>query len=485
MPLAWHADPHRSNLLPYNGPWGSKVILPRCLPLACREFSVPMKYSSKVSAHRHVAFEAYVGLYKAGLLNENLLPLTSVVVPQDDDILEMLKDVEKRSGMTNVGLQIDPWAGSETEGDETVYWYTARMCIGDMPPLTLFTRSEPVELGMSNGPKLFRPDADEHISVTIVPSGKVLASDNIIHEAKQYTRRLLSSLNWSRMDWDNLDFSYLFYPETRIDSDDVWKERRLWLAESKKDVEAKDRFKEFTSEARVYGEVFGYNRDPVLVLKEFGRPYRFVDWRHEKLTEEEEEELRRKYRRRDDTPLKIVYPLLVVKPFHPRCNFLIPTKPRDPGSSAPEIKYVYLMPEFTGITLISSTEVEYAFLLPSVLRSLEINLTMASLRSNLFMPSPSLQDIPLALLSNAMTASSAGEKYNYQRLETLGDTVLKFLVALQVLVEYPLWHEGYLTKKKDHTVANVNLAKENINHRLYRWIIKGIRTFMLISSALN
>jgi endoribonuclease Dicer len=481
MPLAWHADPIRSNLLPYAGPWGSKVILPRCLPLACREFTVPTKYSSKVSAHRHVAFEAYVGLYKAGLLNENLLPLTSVIEPPDEDVQAMLKDVERRAGMTNIGLQMDPWVGLETEGDEIIYWNTARICIGDLPPLTLFTRSEPVELEMSDGLKLFHPGADEPIPIIVVPLGKVSASDEVIYEARQYTRRLFSSLNWSRMDWDNLDFSYLFYPESRTDDDDVWEKRRTWLAESMKNVEMKDRFRVFTSEARVFGEVYGYNQDPVLVLKEFGRPYRFVDWRYEKLTEEEEEEMKKKYRRRDGTTLEIRYPLLVVKPFHPRCNFLVPTKPRDPNAPPPEIKYSYLMPELSGIALISSTEVEYAFLLPSVLRSLESTLTMASLRSNIFMPCPALQDIPLALLSNAMTASSAGEKYNYQRLETLGDTVLKYLVALQVLVEYPLWHEGYLTKKKDHTVANVNLAKENLKRRLYRWLIRG--RFLYIFTA--
>ncbi len=87
---------------------------------------------------------------------------------------------------------------------------------------------------------------------------------------------------------------------------------------------------------------------------------------------------------------------------------------------------------------------------------------MMSLRSNLFAHAPSLRGIPLKLLANAMTASSAGEKFNYQRLETLGDAVLKFLVAFQVLVEYPLWHEGYLSKKKDHTVSNVRLAKEDV-----------------------
>ena len=58
-------------------------------------------------------------------------------------------------------------------------------------------------------------------------------------------------------------------------------------------------------------------------------------------------------------------------------------------------------------------------------------------------------------------------------METLGDAVLKIITAIQLLGEYPLWHEGYLTKKKDHTVSNVRLAKVDIAKGLYRWIIRG------------
>ncbi|RDB26587.1 Dicer-like protein 2 [Hypsizygus marmoreus] len=72
----------------------------------------------------------------------------------------------------------------------------------------------------------------------------------------------------------------------------------------------------------------------------------------------------------------------------------------------------------------------------------------------------------------AMTAPVSQEKENYQRLETLGDTVLKFVTGIQLLAEYPLWHEGYLSRKKDHAVSNVRLAKEAIAKGLYRWIIR-------------
>ncbi|KXN86833.1 Dicer-like protein 2 [Leucoagaricus sp. SymC.cos] len=455
MPIGWHESASsggRPSPPPvYNGPWGSTVTLPRTLPRACREFTVPRIYPTKVSAHRHAAFRAYVGLYKAGLLNEHLLPLMSLMEPEKEgDLLEMLKDVDKRAGMANVDLQIDPWAPVGSDGSEPIkLWYTSRLCIGDLPPLVLLTRSETVELRAVDGLTLYQPGKGGPTQVTLTPVGSVSENADIVTRAKEYTRRVFWSLNWARMEWDNLDFAYLFYPETPASDSDIWVQRRAWLEELRKEEEVRNYQKEYAVNARTFGESFNYTWDPVLVLKDWGRAYRFVGWRTARLTEEEEEGLRKTRRRRseDESPIEVKYPLLVVKPFHPRRNFLVPTQ---------------------------AHEVDYAFLLPSVLRSIGHALTMTSLRSELFSSAPSLRVIPLKLLANAMTASSAGERFNYQRLETLGDTVLKFLVVLQLLLEYPLWHEGYLTKKKDHTVSNVRLAKEDIKRRLFKWIVRDV-----------
>lgn len=489
MPIGWHTDPSaQSSIEPlYVGPWGSKVTLSRRLPLSCREFSVPRIYSSKASAHRHVAFKAYRGLFEAGLLNNHLLPLMSAIEPErEEEVREMLKDVEKRAGTAKVGLQMDPWAGPEVsltgeEGkEEPKWWWTTRMCIGDLPPLVLFTRSDPTELGLVDGPTLYHPGMEEPIRVSLAPIAKVLEGEDILQKAREYTRRVFWSLNWARMDWENLDFAYLVYPEVPLDDSDVWVRRRKWLEELRVEEERVP-LREYVVSARKFGDAFDYAKDPVLALKEFGRPYRFVGWTTERLSEEEEEEVRVANRRRSEGELpKIKYPLLVVKPFHSRRNFLVPSQPRDRSLPPTEVKLKYLMPEYSGIALVSPTEVEYAFLLPSVLRSLETALTMISLRSDLFLAAPPLRDIPLALLANAMTSTSAGENFNYQRLEILGDTVLKFLVALQILVEYPLWHEGYMTKKKDHSVSNVRLAKEDLKRGLFRWLLRGIWLYTLL-----
>ncbi|KAG7444682.1 P-loop containing nucleoside triphosphate hydrolase protein [Guyanagaster necrorhizus] len=101
-----------------------------------------------------------------------------------------------------------------------------------------------------------------------------------------------------------------------------------------------------------------------------------------------------------------------------------------------------------------------------------MSLTVQSMRDRMFTPSSHLYAISPQLLTVAMTAPLSQERHNYQRLETLGDTVLKYLVSIQLLSQHPLWHEGYLSRRKDHAVANVRLANENISREMFRWIIR-------------
>ena len=72
---------------------------------------------------------------------------------------------------------------------------------------------------------------------------------------------------------------------------------------------------------------------------------------------------------------------LSLNPSIPRCNFLLPTRSHDPDSSTSQAAYTHLMPQNTSIALISSVEIDYAFLLPSVLCSVGNTLTMISLRN--------------------------------------------------------------------------------------------------------
>ena len=477
MPVGWHEwDPmFQVDPGPTGPPYGCTVTLPRCLHLPVREFSVPRIYQSKASAHRHAAFNAYMALYDSGLLNESLLPAISVINPKDEELQAMLKDIEKRAGTASVSLQMNPWSpDDEIDGaaDRMDMWWCSKLTIEDLAEFYLYTHRELVDL--SDEPITLHHPTRGTIRVYLTDPQQITEASEPIAEAREYTRNLLWCFNGSRMKWDQLDFAYLLLP---CESDSTWQERYedVMNSEEHQRVVAED---EISVRADLFGEMFGYPDDIAIVRRSLvnGRPYRFERWRmeDEPLTEEEKGELRRSY---GDDELDITYPLLVVRPFPRRTNFLLPIADKeDSGESPIQIKYHLLIPEESRIPLLSPNELESSFLLPSILRAVGMLSTVDSLARTLFSGSP-LSTMPLTSLIPALTAPAAGERDNYQRLETLGDTVLKFITAVQLLAQHPHWHEGFLTKQKDHTVSNGNLAKVNLKRTIYRWIIRGMSYF--------
>jgi len=445
-----------------------------------------MTFASKLSAHRHAAFTAYVQLYEQGLLDDNLLPISSVLQPElEDEVKEMLADVEKRAGMAKVSMSVDPWARLEEDGGSDFYLSVLEW--EGSPPLLMFTHRELIRLGDGTGGPVLHRKGKPPLKVTVSPAGRISANDPVIDKAKRFTRLVFWSLNHARMSWENLDFSYLFFPKNLV-VDEVWEERRSWSEEHLADLLRQELTKTvfpLMVNAEAFVKQFGCPNDLEIVQRHLGsgRPLKFIGWRDDALSDEEIEGIADSYRKTVDEIKELVrYPLIVAEALPPRMNFLIPIlRPKGDVPSTPvePPMRTLLIPSLTGVLLLSRQEMEYAFLLPSILRSIYMSLTAHSLRTTLFPPITSsdecklLQTIPISLLTVAVTAPSSGERLNYQRMETLGDTVLKLMAGLQIMAEYPLWHEGYLTKKKDHAVSNVRLAKENLKRGLYRWIIRG------------
>ncbi|KAJ7126945.1 hypothetical protein C8R44DRAFT_979675 [Mycena epipterygia] len=457
LPEGWHSFESRSTAIkPYTGPYGAKVTLPRLLPSKLRFFETERVHNSKISAMRHAAFYAYRALYENGLLSDSLLPLTSVVEPElEDEVKALLKDVEKRSGTARVSVQMDPWAPTDNAPS---MWYTSELIITGLPSLQLFTRSKPTSWSGKDTPILHRPGRQD--AVTLRPVS-LDVSPATIAKAREYTRRIFWCMNGSRMVWDDLDFSYLLLPGV---DDAIWDARRRWHIEQE-NLEAGP----FFTNAQSFGNQFSYPADLAIIRNgpQFSKAFKFVRWRFEPLSPEEEAEMKITYARFPN--LEITYPVLVVENLPPRTNFLVPI-PEKTAPPAPP-KTVLLLPRLCFVTLCSEVEAQYAFLLPSVLRSLAMSMTINSMRETLFSGLP-IYNVPQQLLTTALCAPLAQERVNYQRLETLGDTVLKFMSTIQLLGEFPLWHEGYLTQKMGHCVSNVRLAKANITHGLYQWIIR-------------
>ena len=98
----------------------------------------------------------------------------------------------------------------------------------------------------------------------------------------------------------------------------------------------------------------------------------------------------------------------------------------------------------------------FALFIPSIIHNLEIFLIADQLAKTILAPA-GFED--LNLLVTSISSSSAREATNYQRLEFLGDSLLKFHTSLQLSAENPVWHEGLLSRAKDRIVSNARLAK--------------------------
>jgi endoribonuclease Dicer len=472
-PSEWHTD--RGLRPQYMGPYGCTLTLPRLVDHRFRSFSTPRIHPTKVSARRHVAFQAYRVLYENKLLNDHLLPLTSSLEPdQESEVQLLLKEVEKREGTALVSSQLDPWhvsGGSEAD----VRWWSITLEADGLPPLRMLTQAALPPLKINEHPVIHTRESAPFKVRVVGDQSPIIAGDDggILARAKEFTRRLFWPMCSLHMEWDQTDFLHLFIPVD--ESPTVWDERRSLASDPGSFLSGSQAlFSPFSSFMHHYGPV-----DDVHIVSgtKFSRKnFNFIRMRDTPITMEEKADLVRRYvRRRDDddaAELEITYPLIEARPTVKR-NFLVPMPEESKGVNAVSQKTVLLLQDSTMVALISSHEAQYALWAPSIIRHLQMACTVSSMRDTLF-TGPALAQIPLDLLLTAITMPAARERSHYQRLETLGDTTLKYVVSIQLLSAHPLWHEGYLARRKDHAVSNANLAKFAIKRKLYKWIIRDI-----------
>nr|XP_011458182.1 PREDICTED: endoribonuclease Dicer homolog 3-like [Fragaria vesca subsp. vesca] len=164
-------------------------------------------------------------------------------------------------------------------------------------------------------------------------------------------------------------------------------------------------------------------------------------------------------------------PLLRLKQSHNAHNLLV-----DQGVSSPDglvqekqQAHVHMPPEILVSIDIRVDVLKSFYLLPSLMYRLESLMLASQIREEINGQSSNFY-ISSSLILEALTTLRCCEHFSLERLELLGDSVLKYAVSSYLFLKYPEKHEGQLTARRTRAICNSNLHKLGIKNKLQGYI---------------
>ncbi|KAK7363560.1 hypothetical protein VNO77_05706 [Canavalia gladiata] len=147
--------------------------------------------------------------------------------------------------------------------------------------------------------------------------------------------------------------------------------------------------------------------------------------------------------------------------------------------------HVHIPPELLFILDVERDVLKSLYLLPSLMYRIESLMLSSQLREDIDGQNGNF-NIPSSLILEALTTSRCIENFSMERLELLGDSVLKYAVSCHLFLKYPKKHEGQLSDRRRWAVCNSTLHKLGTDRKLQgyirdsafeprRWIAPGQR----------
>ncbi|KAI7469475.1 P-loop containing nucleoside triphosphate hydrolase protein [Hortaea werneckii] len=396
--------------------WTCTVTLPAFVHPEVRTATSAESWKTEEVAIKDAAFGAYVALHKAGLVNDNLLPLAHDYGPEAGhdhiDQPSIIKVSEQRS--------IWPSLAQRRVSNWILRPCMIRLTCDSVEDFRV-TLWLPTEL---RGKQTFPLHWNEHTvyECHIIPRSLDSSDDHNVdpqtgdstHRLQRYTCAVLKSVHRNRMPDEQLDLLPLLSPPLDI---------------SEGNLPAKQCFEEGRDLS---------NCGLVRVKGQPGRAYVFQRFEDQKTAQRFDAE-----------------PSIIVTPFPKRRDFLHPVEERQGVNAAYTTEQAFPISECTIDHLPMKHSILAAFL-PSILHRIEVQLLAQELQESL-LADVGIRDI--SLISEAIASPVAQESGDYNRLEYLGDAMLKFCAHLQVMAQYPTWPEGYLQLEKSRIVCNSTLTK--------------------------
>jgi dsRNA-specific ribonuclease len=131
-----------------------------------------------------------------------------------------------------------------------------------------------------------------------------------------------------------------------------------------------------------------------------------------------------------------------------------------------------LIPETVRVLPVTLYDLNVASYLPSIIIALQRRLCGYALHNEIVKECcedwEKMEPCTIATMEEALTCSSASHLRNYERLETLGDTALKYAISWYLFLTVPKEGEGALSEKKLKYISNKDLSKTAQSARIAR-----------------
>ncbi|EQL38291.1 hypothetical protein BDFG_00652 [Blastomyces dermatitidis ATCC 26199] len=429
-----------------------KVILPNVLDPKFRVIRGSKWWRRERMAQRDAAFQAYVKLYREGLVNDNLLPIHWM--PVEDPALEYS---EKRPSLVKVAGRINPWAMIASHWETTKTFYQSQIEISSsslrFPKMRLVL---PIPLPCEISFTIFWNEKNT-FTVCLKPLPSVHLRTSLIKYAADTTYTILSSVFAHRMLPESLDFSCLFLPDVELTGEAIME----WCSSVEGRIPASD--------AADYDAKSLMNLGLVRRLDKIRRPWTVERYRWMKRTYEDTQP-----DGIDGSSEVEEGEILHVEgtAWPKRTDFLHPVAHNDGSHLHHTAKKCYPARD-CSIDKLPLEFSLFALLTPSIMHKVEIYLIAEQLNKTILKP---VAFTDLSLVVTAISASVAREATNYQRIEFLGDSILKFHTTLQLSAANLVWHEGLLSRAKDNVVSNKRLSYAAVETGLDKFILVDVFT---------
>ena len=450
----------------------ARVILPTSVDISLREACSLHQWNTEKMARRDAAFEAYAGLYRAGLMNEHFLPVGHV----DECADEAYQAIEKRPSLVEVSDQFYPWTLLAQQ------WEAATNIPASI--ITVMQGEHIVASMMMLLPQSLIKVADFELYWDAYTTFKVSISPNrtefelsVIAPAIQVTSLILQSIFHKTMDAGQSDFTALFLPNEVADFS-------KWVKANTGVVRADHVCDGDISEGAGIIRDLMQNRLPYIFrnvryasiedLSPDGAMdiHRYSDKNRDDLKSSLEQALADgkgpdgEKDSDEDTNMETCV-LIETTRLGKKFNFLHRPSSQD-SKIAKASKIQLLLAQKCEMDRLPFKYSRFAMLVPSILHKVQAALVVDQLCETILSP---LQFNDRNLVTAAISAPSAQELTDYNRLEFLGDSFLKFYTSLTMMAKHLRYHEGILAHQKDHIVSNGRLSLAAIGKGLDQFIL--------------